>query len=153
MNNNFKFLLVCVLSFVIGIMANNFALSDMPTKIAIVDVPQVVNASAQVVALKKDQEKKANELVSFIEKARKDVASATDVKKKQTLEEKYSKELLSKKDAMEKAYALKLAEIDKSISKQIETQAKNNGYDIVLAKSVVLYGGEDITEAIKKAVK
>ena len=40
-----------------------------------------------------------------------------------------------------------------SISKQIEAQAKAGGYDIVLAKGAVLYGGSDITEAVKKAVK
>ena len=54
---------------------------------------------------------------------------------------------------MDKSYAAKLTAIDNNISKQIETQAKAAGYDIVLAKGAVLYGGSDITEAVKKAVK
>ena len=54
---------------------------------------------------------------------------------------------------MDKNYATKLEAIDKSISAQIASQAKLGGYDIVLAKGVVLYGGSDITEAVKKAVK
>ena len=37
-------------------------------------------------------------------------------------------------------------------SNQIASQAKLNNYDIVLAKGVVLYGGDDITEAVKQAV-
>ena len=54
---------------------------------------------------------------------------------------------------MEKNYANKLSAIDKTISAKITEQAKAGGYDIVLAKGVVLYGGTDITDAVKKAVK
>ena len=116
-------------------------------------MPQVVNSSSQVQALKKEQQAKTKEIVAFVEKARKDVAATTDVKKKQALEDKYNKELNAKKSAMDKNYATKLTAIDAAISKQIEVQAKAGGYDIVLAKGVVLYGGSDITDAVKKAVK
>ena len=50
--------------------------------VAIVDVPQVVNASAKVQSLKKDQQAKAEEIIKFVEKARKDVATITDANKK-----------------------------------------------------------------------
>lgn len=153
MNNKIKFLTVGLLTFVAGMTFSNFAMSDVPSKIAVVDVQQVVNSSAQVQALKKDQQAKAKEIVAFVEKARKDVAAVTDTKKKQALEDKYNKELMTKKAAMDKNYSDKLTAIDSTISKQIETQAKAGGYDIVLAKGVVLYGGSDITEAVKKAVK
>ncbi len=153
MNKKMKFVLVGLSTFVIGLTLGNFAMSDVPSKIAVVDVSSVVSASSQVKALKKDQEAKTKEIVAFIEKARKDVAATTDVKKKQALEDKYNKELASKKAAMDKNYATKLSAIDTAISKQIEAQAKAGGYDIVLAKGAVLYGGSDITEAVKKAVK
>ena len=153
MNNKIKILAVGLLTFASGIAFSNFAMSDVPSKIAVVDVQAVVNSSSQVQALKKEQQAKTKEIVTFIEKARKDVAAVTDVKKKQALEEKYNKELSSKKTAMDKNYSDKLTAIDATISKQIENQAKLGGYDIVLAKGVVLYGGSDITEAVKKAVK
>ncbi len=153
MNNKMKFFAVGLSTFVIGVSLSNFAMSDVPTKIAVVDVPQVVNSSSQVQALKKEQQAKTKDIVAFVEKARKDVAATTDVKKKQALEEKYNKELNAKKAAMDKNYASKLTAIDAAISKQIEAQAKAGGYDIVLAKGIVLYGGSDITDAVKKAVK
>lgn len=153
MNNKIKILAVGLLTFASGIAFSNFAMSDVPSKIAVVDVQEVVNSSSQVQALKREQQAKMKEVVSFVEKARKEVAATTDVKKKQALEEKYNKELNTKKTAMDKNYADKLTAIDSTISKQIEAQAKAGGYDIVLAKGVVLYGGSDITDAVKKAVK
>ena len=153
MNNKIKILAVGLLTFASGIAFSNFAMSDVPSKIAVVDVQEVVNSSSQVQALKKEQQTKMKEVVSFVEKARKEVAATTDVKKKQALEENYNKELNTKKTAMDKNYADKLTAIDSTISKQIEAQAKAGGYDIVLAKGVVLYGGSDITDAVKKAVK
>lgn len=153
MKNEVRFLFAAVSAFVIGLSMNNFAMSDAVTKIAVVDVQQVVNSSSQVQALKKEQQLKAKEIVAFVEKARKDVAATTDVKKKQALEDKYNKELNVKKTAMDKNYTIKLEAIDKAISNQIAIQAKAANYDIVLAKGVVLYGGTDITEAVKKAVK
>lgn len=121
--------------------------------VAVVDVPAVVSASSQVQDLKKEQQLKAQEMVKFIEKARKDVASISDAKKKQAAEEKYSKEFMAKKEKMDAEYATKLQSLDQSISKQITDKAKAEGYDIVLSKSVVLFGGEDITSEIVKIVK
>ena len=153
MNNKMRVLLTGISTFVIGLSLSNIAMSDVTNKIAVVDVQAVVNSSSQVQALKKEQETKSKELINFIEKARKDVAATTDAKKKQALETKYNKELSTKKAAMDKNYTTKLEAIDKTISTQIANQAKTGGYDIVLAKGVVLYGGSDITEAVKKAVK
>lgn len=114
---------------------------------------QVVASSSQVKTLKKEQQAKASEIIKYVEKARKDVASVTDEKKKKALEDKYNKELVSKRDKLEKDYASKLSAIDKSISDKIAVEAKNGGYDVVLAKGVVLYGGTDITSNVIKAVK
>lgn len=134
------------LSFGSAAMAKDFS-------VAIVDVPQVVNASAQVQALKKDQQAKAEEIVKFVEKARKDVASITNASKKKAAEEKYNKELMAKKEKMDQDYAAKLKALDTSISQQINVKAKADGYDLVLSKGVVLFGGDDITSEIIKIVK
>ena len=54
---------------------------------------------------------------------------------------------------MDKEYASKLKSIEDSISKVIAEQAKAKGYDMVITKGIVLYGGNDITNDIIKAVK
>ena len=137
--------LVCAIS-VNSVMAADF-------NVAIVDVPQLVSSSAQVQALKKDQQAKAEEMVKFIENARKSVADITDATKKKAAEDKYNKEFQTKKEKMDKGYANKLKEIDDSISKQINEQAKAKGYDLVLSKNMVLYGGQDITAELIKTIK
>lgn len=155
MNKNVKLLAAVAAAFAIGFSANNFAMSDVPSnfKVAVVDVQQVVASSAQVKALKKEQQAKTEEVIKYIDKARKDVASVSDEKKKKALEEKYNKELVTKRETLEKDYATKLQAIDKNISSTIETQAKAKNYNVVLAKGVVLYGGDDITADIVKIVK
>ena len=132
MNKNVKFLTIGLAAFVIGFSVNNFAMSEVPAnyKVAVVDIAQVVASSAQVKNLKKEQQAKADELVKFVEKARKDVAAASDEKKKKELEEKYSKELVSKKEKMEKEYVNKLSAIDASISKTVNEQAKAGNYNL-----------------------
>lgn len=142
-------------AFVVGMSLNNFAMSDVPPsyKVAVVDVGKVVASSSQVKALKKEQQAKATEIVKYVENARKDVASVTDEKKKKALEDKYSKELMTKREKLEKEYTTKLTAIDKNISSTITAQAKAKNYNIVLAKGVVLYGGDDITADIIKVVK
>lgn len=155
MNKNVKLLAAVTAAFAIGFSANNFAMSDVPSnfKVAVVDVQQVVASSAQVKALKKEQQAKTEEVIKYIDKARKDVASVSDEKKKKALEDKYNKELVTKRETLEKDYATKLQAIDKNISSTIETQAKAKNYNVVLAKGVVLYGGDDITADIVKIVK
>ncbi|HCB11463.1 MAG TPA: hypothetical protein DEO94_04915 [Cyanobacteria bacterium UBA11991] len=135
-----------------GLSFSNAAMAQDFT-VAVVDVPVVVNASAQVQALKKEQQAKAEEIVKFIEKARKDVASISDTKKKQATEEKYNKELQAKKEKMDSEYAAKLKAIDESISSQIAAKAQEKGYNVVLSKGIVLYGGTDITSEVAKTIK
>ena len=155
MKNSLKFLTVSLVAFAIGLAAGNYAISDVPSnfKVAVVDVQKVVASSSQVKALKDEQKKKGQELAKFIETAKTNLDKEKDAKKKKALEEKYNKEFQAKRDAIAKNYDTKLLAIDKNISSVIDKNAQANGYNLVLAKGVVLSGGTDITDAISKEVK
>lgn len=122
-------------------------------KVAVVDVPAVVANSKQVKALKDEQVKKAQDLAKWLETVRADVQKQSTEANKKKLLDKYNAELAKKKEANAKEYAKKLADIDKSISATIAAKAKAKGYDLVLPKGQVLFGGEDITAEISKEVK
>lgn len=150
-----KYLAVGLASLAIGFAVSSFATSA-PTgnfKVAVVDVQKVVASSKQVNTLKDEQKAKIEDLTKFVTNARTEVGKETDATKKKALEDKYNKELQTKKEAIDKEYANKLTNIDKSITAQIAAKAKADGFDLVVAKSVVLYGGTDITSEIAKVVK
>ena len=146
-------LILAASMFAFGFGLNNFAMSNVNQKIAVVDVNQVVTKSAQVQALKKEQAKKMEDLQKWVKAVKSDVEKQKTQEGKIKLAQKYDNELIKKREAIAKDYQAKLQKIDKSITDTITNQAKASGYDVVLTKSVVLYGGDDITSTIAKAVK
>lgn len=155
MKNSFKILSIALAAFAIGFTTSNYAVSDVPAnfKVAVVNVPKLVESSAQVRALKEQNIKNVQELAKFGETAQAAIAKEKDPKKQKALKEKYQKDFQTKRSNMAKTYETKLLEIDKSISNLIVTQAKAKGYNMVLAKSAVLMGGTDITNEIATQVK
>ena len=67
------------------------------------------------------------------------------------------KENISEKDEIHnnnmKEYSTKLQAVDKSITSQIGQQASALGYTMVISKGSVVYGGDDITDAVIKVIK
>ena len=117
--------------------------------IAVVDLQKVVENSDQVKILKQEHRKKIDELDKIIINARGEIANETDTSKiLKLLEEKYTNEFNTKKSALEKEYTNKLSVIEKNIKDEIFKKAEKEKYDFVFAKSVVLYGGKDITNEI-----
>lgn len=138
--------------FVMSVMNVNTASADVD-KIAVVDLQKVVSSSSQVKVLKDEQYKKATELEKWLQIAKKDIEKQSTPENKQKLIKKYDAELARKREMNTKEYNKKLGEIDESVSRTIATFAKSKNYDLVLAKSNVLFGGVDITNEIMKLVK
>ena len=116
--------------------------------IAVVDLQKIVSNSSQVKQLKQEHKKKMDELNKIIVNARGAIANETDSAKILQLEEKYTNEFNTKKQALEKDYANRLEKKKKNIQAEITKKAQKDKYDYVFAKSVVLYGGKDITGEI-----
>ena len=116
--------------------------------IAVVDLQKIVANSVQVKQLKQEHQKKLEELDRIIVNARGEISNETDSNKIVQIEEKYTKEFNNKKLALENEYNIKLDSIEKNIKEEISKKAKKDNYDYVFAKSVLLYGGKDITGEI-----
>ena len=121
--------------------------------IAVVDLQKVVDNSAQVKTLKNERSAKIKELNGIITKAQEEIAKQTDTKKIVEIQDKYTNQFNSKKAEIDKMYAAKLAGIESQIKSEIAKKAQKDGYEFVFAKSVVLYGGKDITSEISETVK
>ena len=128
-------------------MTMNYAQAS--ESIAVVDLQKIVSNSNQVKQLKQEHAKKMEELNKIIVNARGEISNQTDSAKILQLEEKYTKEFNSKKTALENDYNARLNNIEKNIKDEIAKKAKTENYDYVFAKSVLLYGGKDITNEIK----
>ncbi|MBQ8475513.1 OmpH family outer membrane protein [bacterium] len=143
-----------ILTFALGFGINQFANSNaIPATVAVVDVNSVVSSSSQVQALKKEQKAKMVELEKWLKSVKADVDKQQTQEGKEKLVKKYDAEFTKKKQEISKNYKEKLSAIDKSISQAIAQEAQSQGYNLVIAKNVVLYGGSDITASVKKAVK
>ena len=121
--------------------------------IAVVDLQQLVSSSGQVKQLKQEHSKKINELDKILINARGEISNEKDPAKVLLIEDKYMKEFNAKKEALERDYNNRLGAIEKNIKSEISKKAQNDKYDYVFAKSVVLYGGKDITSELVKSIK
>lgn len=151
MKNTSKFLTLGLLSLAFTLSINNFAFAAGDFKIAVIDTQQIVASSPQLNTLKNEQRQKLNDLAAFIHNANADLAKETDTTKKKALEDNYNKELNSRKVAIDKDFTSRMSVIDRDINETI--RAKSSGYDLVLAKGIVLNGGTDITNDVIQALK
>ena len=142
-----------VLSLTLMALILGSGIATAEQKIAVVDVQAVVSKSAQVQALKKEQQAKMQDLEKWLKTAQTDVEKQQTKEGKEKLLKKYNAEFAKKKEAIAKDYAARLQAVDKSITETISTTAKTKGYNMVISKGVVVYGGDDITADVQKVVK
>ena len=122
-------------------------------KIGVVDIQSIVNRSSEVQALKREHMAQTEALNKIVNEAQNVIAAENDPHKIVMLQDKYAAEFNRKKEALDKQYSLKLSGIEARLKREIIESAKKNKYDIVLAKNVVFYGGEDITDIVLKDIK
>lgn len=139
------FILCCVLMFAqIGFAGE---------KIGVVDIQKLVNNSTSVKLLKQEHHSQLESLSAIITEAQNAISKETDPKKIVELQDKYNSEFNRKKEIIDNQYKTKLSAIEKSLHNDIANSAKKNNYDFVIAKNMVFYGGEDITDIISKDLR
>jgi len=154
MKKNLLTLALCAFAFGLGIGVNNIAFSNTPaTKIAIIDVSKLLSASKTLKAAQEAQIKQTKDMLKWYDTASADIQKQTTKAGKDTLIKKYEAQLTKKKTAIKDAYSKKVSQVDTQLSTAIQTKAKAMGYDLVLTKDSVLYGGTDITAQILPLVK
>ncbi len=135
-------------------MAGNMVFAaPQAQKIAVVDLQKVVAKSSQVQSLKALRDRRNKELLNFIKTAQADVNKQTDAAKKKSLATSYEKQIQAKRDANLKEYTTKLKAADANITSLISKKATEMGYTMVLPKSSVISGGDDITATILQIIK
>ena len=153
MKNNIWFIIACVLVFFVGYNLNNVAVSLPKYKVAVVDVPVILEKSPEIQSLKVSQDKKMEELNTLISKAQNEIVNETDRNKAIQMEATYRKEIEAKKRAMDEDYNNNIVKITSKIKSLISNEAKKTNYNLVLPTGMVISGGEDITEDIVKKLK
>ena len=123
------------------------------TKIAVVDVVTLVSRSAEVRALKAEQDAKAQELTAWLESAQAVVNKEENPERKEALLKQYSAEFAAKREDIREQYNQKLQVLDRNITQIIVNEAQKRGYQLVIAKAYTLYGATDITEELSKVIK
>jgi len=154
MKKNLLTLALCSFAFGLGFGMNNIAFSDVtPSKVAIVNVPKLLEASKTLKAAQDAQLKQTKDMLKWYDTASADIQKQSTKAGKDALIKKYEDQLTKKKNSIKDAYSKKVSQVDDQLSTAISTKAKAMGYDLVLRKDSVLFGGTDITAQILPLVK
>lgn len=147
-------LMLCAFSFGLGFGLNNIAFSDVvPSKVAYVNVSKLLTASKALKAAEDAKISQTKEMLKWYDTASADIQKQTTKAAKDALVKKYEAQLTQKKKTIKDAYAKKVNAVDAQLDTAITTKAKAMGYDLVLRKDAVLFGGKDITAEILPLVK
>jgi Skp family chaperone for outer membrane proteins len=143
----------CALFFIGGYTMNDVASSLPRYKVAVVDITKVMEQSKDIKNLKASQDKQLKELETLISKALNEIANAQDQNKALELQTNYSKEIETKRNAIDEDYSKKIVQITSNIKNLISNQAKKTDYNLVLPTGMVISGGEDITDNVIKEMQ
>ncbi|MBO6181181.1 OmpH family outer membrane protein [bacterium] len=143
----------CALFFIGGYTMNDVAISLPRYKVAVVDITKVMEQSKDIKNLKASQDKQLKELETLISKAQNEIANTQDQNKALELQTNYSKEIETKRNAIDEDYSKKIVQITSNIKNLISNQAKKTDYNLVLPTGMVISGGEDITDNVIKEMQ
>ena len=120
--------------------------------VGVVDFDKIIDNYSKVKAWSDEISDKYTELQRYtLDKEREYKKLSTPIEKK-NFEEATSRELTRKQEAYMKLKEKKEAEIDLAIRNAVKQIAMENKIDTVVEKSVVFFGGVDITDKVLKTL-
>lgn len=122
-------------------------------KIGVVDIQAIVAKSNAVQSLKQEHVRQLESLNTIVTEAQNAIAKENDPQKIVMLQDKYNSEFNKRKNNIDNEYQRKLSAIEENLRQDIISSAKKHDYDIVIAKNVLFYGGEDITDIVSKDIR
>lgn len=149
-----KIMILSVLTLAVSVGFQSIAFSaEAVKKYAVVDVKKVVNSSSSVKTLKAERAKQKEAVLNFVKDGNAKVAAEKDPKKKEELKKKLNNDLKYMTKSYDQKYKDGLKKINDEINADINKVAKEKKYELILTTDAVLYGGDNITNEIIKAVK
>lgn len=148
-------LVLCAFAFGLGFGLNNIAFSSATAglKVAYVDVSKLLASSQTLKTAEQTRAKQTQEMLKWYDSASADIQKQKTKEGKAALIKKYEAQLTQKKKTIKDGYIKKVTEVDKQLDTAITAKAKAMGYDLVLRKDSVLFGGVDMTSQILPSVK
>ena len=86
--------------------------------------------------------------VQWIQNAQNSVNEEKDQTKKEQLAQQLNEELNSKRNTYAQNYVSALQTIEQNINSTIAEEAHKKGYKFIIAKGMILGGGDDITDEL-----
>ena len=121
---NIWFVAACALFFIGGYTMNDVAISLPRYKVAVVDITKVMEQSKDIKNLKSSQDKQLQELQTLISKAQNEIANTQDEQKAIQLQANYSKEIETKRNAIDEEYSKKIVQITSNIKNLVAMQQR-----------------------------
>ena len=140
---------LCLALFGLLTMLNISAYGEV---IGVVDFDKVVDNYSKVKTVSDEISDKYSEIQRYsLDKEREYKKLSTPIDRK-NFEEATARELAKKQDAYLKLKEKKEAEIDLAIKNAIKQVAMQNKIDTILEKSVIFFGGVDVTDKVIKTL-
>lgn len=149
----FYFTWAMVAVFISGFCAGYFYYDQAQSKIAVVDITQVVANSSQVQNLKAQQNMQNTELTQWLQNVQQTIAAEKNKSKQDQLIQQYSAEFANKRNLYNQQYVAAVQNLEQGINRLINDIARKKGYKFIINKGMILGGGDDITDDVIKAVK
>lgn len=119
---------------------------------ASVDLDKVLKGYKKTTTINNNIQKQEADIRVFIVDAQKNVVAATTDAERKKREEKYAKELKAKMDKLQKDKLAAVQGLEKDVRAAIDAEGKKGTYALILTSNNALYGAEDITNDIIKAL-